>query len=477
MSLQDQIAIDSASKLCDTAQVKANLARTLLAALTNDCKAYCVLSGYDHLPDSFDTDIDFMVDSGDFDRMPQIIEGVAKKSNSKLFHTVGHELSARSYSLGFQAGERLIIVQPDATADYRHFGLLWLRADEVLAGRRQHANGLWIPAPPHEFAYYLIKRLNKRTFDAQHGLKLHRLYLKDPAGCDKMIARFWKGSSRTLLIRMASTNDWVRMEWGLEFIRSELMRNSEESLVTRMASSPRHAIHHLRRMMMPTGGWIAIMGPDGAGKSVVIDAIQQQFRFAYDKVKCFHLRPKSLRRGAATQQVVTNPHGKPPRSPLLSVLKILFMMADYWLGYALQIAPAMRRSQLIVFDRYIYDLLVDSKRVRYGGPQWLLRLAACLVPHPDMVILLDAPPDVLWARKREVPFDEVMRQRDEYCKLARSLPFATIVNAAQPLSDVIRDVDCAIVEHFERRTRERLRSKVGAVQTDHARVEAPRPQC
>ena len=82
-----------------------------------------------------------------------------------------------------------------------------------------------------------------------------------------------------------------------------------------MASSPRHAIHHLRRMMMPTGGWIAIMGPDGAGKSVVIDAIQQQFRFAYDKVKCFHLRPKSLRRGAATQQVVTNPHGKPPRSP------------------------------------------------------------------------------------------------------------------------------------------------------------------
>ena len=209
MSLQDQIAIDSASKLCDTAQVKANLARTLLAALTNDCKAYCVLSGYDHLPDSFDTDIDFMVDSGDFDRMPQIIEGVAKKSNSKLFHTVGHELSARSYSLGFQAGERLIIVQPDATADYRHFGLLWLRADEVLAGRRQHANGLWIPAPPHEFAYYLIKRLNKRTFDAQHGLKLHRLYLKDPAGCDKMIARFWKGSSRTLLIRMASTNDTV----------------------------------------------------------------------------------------------------------------------------------------------------------------------------------------------------------------------------------------------------------------------------
>src|SRR5882757_10317608 len=115
-SLPNQIAIDSASERLDAEQVKPNVARALLAALDCECKAYCVLSGYDHLPESFDTDIDFMVDGKDFERMPQIIERVALKTGTKLFHTVGHELSARSYSLGFQAGGRLIIVQPDATA-------------------------------------------------------------------------------------------------------------------------------------------------------------------------------------------------------------------------------------------------------------------------------------------------------------------------------------------------------------------------
>ena len=50
-----------------------------------------------------------------------------------------------------------------------------------------------------------------------------------------------------------------------------------------------------------------------------------------------------------------------------------------------------------------------------------------------------------------------MRQRDGYCKVARRLPFATTVNAAQPLADVIHDVESAIVEHFERRTAARLR--------------------
>lgn len=473
--MQSQITT-SAGDYLDVSQVKANVARTLLAALSSECKAYCVLSGYDQLPQSFDTDIDFMVEAEDFQRMPQIIEHVARQTNTKLFHSVGHELSARSYSLGYQAGGKVIIVQPDSTADYRHFGLLWLRAGEVLATRRWHPRGFWIPAAAHEFAYYLVKRLNKRYLDGGHGEKLHSLYLEDPAGCDGMIARFWKGRNRAALIRMASTNNWAVMEVNLESFRSELKRNSQESTLQRIASSPGHAFHHLRRMVMPTGGWIAIMGPDGAGKSAVIDAIRHQFKFAYHKVKCFHLRPKYLRTGRDIQQVVTDPHGRPPRGIAASVLKVFFLVADYWLGYGLKIAPAMRRSQLIVFDRYVYDLLVDSKRVRYGGPAWLLRLAAQVVPHPDLVILLDAPPDVLWSRKQEVSFDEVVRQRVAYCRVAAQLPFATTVDASQPLADVIRDVDGAIVSYFERRTAERLRLEVPPSRTAPSPIEATRPQ-
>lgn len=450
------MGIDDASEDFEAKQVKATVARALLAALESDCHAYCILSGYDELPDSFDTDIDFMVSSAEFASVPQMIMKVARSTGAKVFHTVGHELSARSFSVGYQAGAELIIVQPDSSADYRHFGLLWLRADEVLASRRRHPRGFWIPAAAHEFAYYLIKRLNKRCLDQKHGEKLHRLFVEDSSGCERMIERFWKGRNRTDLIRMARTNDWKEMKTDLEPIRSELKRNSAESFTERLRTVPEHAIHQLRRVVNPTGGWIAIMGPDGAGKSAVIEAIRDQFRFAYHKVKCFHLRPKSLYRGNDAHKAVTDPHGKPPRGWILSVAKVLFLIGDYWLGYLTVIAPAMQKSQLIVFDRYLYDLLVDSKRVRYGGPAWLLRFAARVIPHPHLVILLDAPADVLWERKREVGFNEVLRQRDGYCKVAHQLPFAKIINAAQPLPDVIRNVDMAIVEYYERRTAERL---------------------
>jgi thymidylate kinase len=72
------------------------------------------------------------------------------------------------------------------------------------------------------------------------------------------------------------------------------------------------------------------------------------------------------------------------------------------------------------------------------------------------VILLDAPPDVLWARKREVPLEEVARQRAAYLEVARELRSAVVVNAAQPAEDVIHDALQAIAGYLGRRARKRL---------------------
>lgn len=472
-----QVTIDGAMDQSGSEEVKGKVARALITALSSECSAYCMISGYEGLPDTFETDIDFMVGVEDFERVPVIIEHVAQKTGARVFHTVGHELSARSFSLGYQVGEQLVIVQPDSASDYRHFGRLWLRSDEVLAFHRWNERGFWIPAAHYEFAYYLIKRLNKQYLGAEHGLKLHHLYLEDPSQCNDMIARFWSGQNRDLIKQMASTNDWSAVESSLATLRSEMLRNSGESPVEQITAIPEHLMHHVRRILMPTGGWIAVMGPDGAGKSAVIEAIRKQFKFAYHKVQCYHLRPKMLRRGKDTQEVVTDPHGRPARGMLLSIAKVFFMIADYWLGYLVRIAPAMRRSQLIVFDRYIYDLLVDSKRVRYGGPAWLLKFAAKVVPHPDLVILLDASAEILWSRKQEVPFDEVKRQRDKYLSMARKLPFAAIVNSGQPLPDVIRNVDQAIVGYFEKRTSKRLHLAGAVASSDHTTVQAPGRRC
>jgi thymidylate kinase len=198
------------------------------------------------------------------------------------------------------------------------------------------------------------------------------------------------------------------------------------------------------------------MGPDGCGKSSVIEAVTREFKPGFREIRYFHLRPSMLKGNTVAGTAVVDPHAKPPRSALSSMLKLGYLAADYIGGYLLRVKPLLMRTTLVIFDRYYYDVLIDSRRFRYGGPRWLLKLVAKLIPKPDLIILLNAPAEVLWARKREVAFEEVVRQQQAYLALCRGLRSAVVIDAAQPLEEVIRDVNDAIVSRFSRRTYKRL---------------------
>jgi thymidylate kinase len=133
----------------------------------------------------------------------------------------------------------------------------------------------------------------------------------------------------------------------------------------------------------------------------------------------------------------------------------------YWFiayapGYYLTVHPALARANLVVHDRHLVDVLVDPRRYRYGGPAWLLRLLWRLIPRPDLVILLDAPPEVIQARKQEVPFAETARQRQAYLALVGSMRNGRVVDAGRPLEQVAGDVEDLIVRHLAARLVRRL---------------------
>jgi thymidylate kinase len=67
-----------------------------------------------------------------------------------------------------------------------------------------------------------------------------------------------------------------------------------------------------------------------------------------------------------------------------------------------------------------------------------------LMPRPKLWILLNAPAEVLRARKQEVTPEETARQCVAYLGFIRKQREHVIVDAAQPLDKVIADVECAI---------------------------------
>lgn len=437
--------------------VQSRVARLLIQKLSEECGRYCILTGYEELPERFDTDIDFMVSTMDFERVPGLIDAIAAETGTSLFQVIPHELSARAFRLAANQANGLTFIQPDSCADYRHFGKLWLRADELLAGRRWHPNGFWILGPHHEFSYYLIKRINKRDFTVSHGARLSHLYSEEPKACDAMLRRFWGAQSASALAGMAASADWTPLIQDLQRFRDELREHPAERFPANLTSYGRRAAHTLERILQPTGGWIAFIGPDGCGKSSVIDAMVAEFAPAFQKIVRFHLRPKSLPARGNSEVPVTDPHGQPVRGGLFSVAKMLYLFADYWLGYLSGVRKETVRTRLVIFDRYFYDVLVDPKRVLYGGPRWLPRIVARLLPRPEMVVLLNASPEVLWSRKQEVRYEEVVRQQRAYLEVAAGMRNAVVIDAARPLVEVVGQVREAMLTHISARTRKRLR--------------------
>jgi thymidylate kinase len=104
---------------------------------------------------------------------------------------------------------------------------------------------------------------------------------------------------------------------------------------------------------------------------------------------------------------------------------------------------------------------VDPNRYRYGGPAWLLRLICRFVPKSDLVILLDAPAEVIQARKQEVPPEETRRQLNAYRALVAGMHNGHVVDAALPIRQVVAAVEDVILGCLARRAARQLGLEAG----------------
>ena len=144
----------------------------------------------------------------------------------------------------------------------------------------------------------------------------------------------------------------------------------------------------------------------------------------------------------------------------MSTAKLLYLWVDYVIGYLLRVRPRMVRSTFVIFDRYYHDLLIDARRFRYGGPKWLAKIIGHLIPLPDLILILDAPADVLQSRKQEVAKEESERQAFAYRILAQSAqlrPRSVLIDATESLDQVVHGCVRATFEWLEMRTAKRLK--------------------
>jgi len=195
------------------------------------------------------------------------------------------------------------------------------------------------------------------------------------------------------------------------------------------------------------------------GKSSFSAELLEMFRPVFASGRVLQWRPQVIKpRPEKNPLIFEPPHGKPAHGKVESMLRLLAVLVDYWVGEVVLIRPLLARSGLLVYDRNLHDILLATKRSLYGGPLWLLLLLERMVPHNELVFLtLEADPETILQRKQEVSPEEVGRQCTEYRRLAQRLPNSHVIRTDRDLEQCVAEGSRILVGYLNQRFKKRNR--------------------
>jgi thymidylate kinase len=126
-----------------------------------------------------------------------------------------------------------------------------------------------------------------------------------------------------------------------------------------------------------------------------------------------------------------------------SALLLANRLAEEW--YRVAVARRYeRRGFIVVFDRHFFADYWAHDVARTGQRPSLVRRVhgrlLARLPRPDCTILLDAPAEVLFARKAEGTLELLDRRRREYLDLRAQLGQCALVDASRPQGEVQAEV-------------------------------------
>jgi thymidylate kinase len=286
-------------------------------------------------------------------------------------------------------------------------------------------DGIPLLSPADRFWVLLLHCLLDRS-DVPERHRAALSGMVEGAGAESPIATWFSrrmpaGWTHSLVLEAVRESDWHQVGQLGEDLRTAERRREGAIPRRRLAGHLLRRLTKLRTLLVGRGASIALLGPDGAGKTTLAEGL----------ARTFHLPVRTIYMGLYG----AGPSGRSPRG-------MAGRLGRLWAGYVrgrLHVA----RGRLVVYDRWSLDARLASGRAgrRATLRRWLLSHA---VPQPDLVILLDVTPALLASRKDEHDLQTLTAQRMAYLELARRTPHVRVLSADRDQESVRRAVTALV---------------------------------
>jgi thymidylate kinase len=186
----------------------------------------------------------------------------------------------------------------------------------------------------------------------------------------------------------------------------------------------RSTLHRLERHVPPgasRGGMsVAVLGPDGAGKTTLAEAL-----------RCSTCLPAAYVYLGVWRESRFEAQLRRIFGARLALRLVKLMLKRVFIAWH------RGRGRLVLLDRYTLDADLPSDDLDLKA-----RISAALVRRtnadPDMMILLDAPAELMYARKGEHGVAELQLRREAYLAMTSRFPQMVVIDAEQSRDEVRR---------------------------------------
>lgn len=416
---------------------------------------YCVQNKYEMMPDEMPSDIDMFYRNASEKDLDRIVKQICDSTGTIITQKIATGYYQFTYNLSYSEINTRFQFQLDfyrelSSSKFPHVYI----AEEMLNSKRYYNNLCYIPNPPHEACYLVIRRVMKKDMNESHLSKIYTLFNNEKNQAVEILSNYWGEEINKEILSAIENKNISYFKHNIKKLRNRLsyVSNKQTTTVKRIKSLYFQITKFIPyRIFCPVGISIALLSPDGGGKSTIISKLKDSCSGSFD-IEYKYFRPglfKNIGQYKPNAQPESgdnpDPHGKRPNGILKSFIRFFIYNIDFSLGYLLLVWPAKIKRKLVIFDRYYYDYYADIYRYHYSFSKRVPRLFSFMIPSPDLVFVLDAPAEVLFNRKKELEIDEIERQRKSFLDFSKKRKNTFVINVDRSIDDIVKEITSYIL--------------------------------
>jgi len=429
-----------------------------LFSVLNDNYNYAVLRGYEELPEKFaGHDIDIIVDKKQFSNIKRSLSSLINDYNFKII-MINESDRFVTIVIAVRIESKIEYLYLDFFFNFSLFGIVFRSGLDVLKEKKFNGRVYHVSVVDE----FLEKYLNTCLLGESYPEKYSHVF---DSAQDEHIDKLTITLSSVFNSRFSKVKD-ISTVSRKKLLFTALVSSLRRAPIEQFNSSLCFLYLYIRCWLKPNGFSFSLTGPDGSGKTTVLNSVEGSLANIFREVNLFHFRPSVIPRIAEVlkniglKREVDVDYSKPHRGgevgKISSFVRLSYYVFDYIVGYFLVVRPALFKRHVVIFDRYFTDVMSDSLRSRIGINYKIIFLFRKIVPKMNYNFFIFVEPQEILNRKQELTREQINVIYDKLNYICNNDPSYVIIDNNSSPENAVNDIIDYIFDHQHKKYERKL---------------------